>query len=94
MICLRCGHCCKAYMVVIVDDPEKGIDEDNLICNDGSNQCKHLQGNSPGKYSCAIHDMSWYKKTPCFQHGQIEQSPNDPCRLGEFMLKRIQLKKK
>jgi hypothetical protein len=23
MQCLRCGHCCKYYSVVIVDDPER-----------------------------------------------------------------------
>ena len=86
MICFRCGHCCKGYMVVIVDDPEKGIAEDNLIARDGTEPCKHLLGDKPGEYSCALHNYPWYKKTPCFQHGQIENG-NTNCRIGEHILK-------
>ena len=33
MICLRCGHCCKSYLVAVVDDPKKGIAADNFIVN-------------------------------------------------------------
>ena len=74
-------------MVVIVDDPEKGIVDDNLIFHDGMKQpCKHLTGDKPGKYSCAIHHYPWYKETPCFSHGQIERK-NSNCRLGEWILK-------
>jgi hypothetical protein len=76
-------------MVVIVDDPEKGLQEDNLIGHLGNGPCKHLLGDTPGEYSCALHDYPWYKKTPCYSHGQIEQSPNCNCRLGEFILKKI-----
>ena len=89
MICLNCGHCCKHYMVVIVDDPEKGIVEGNLIVKEGDGTlCKHLRGDKPGKYSCAIHDYPWYKDTPCFAYGQIESSPDDECRLGAYLLKK------
>jgi len=56
MICLRCGYCCKKLFVVIIDDPEKGIIEGNLIANIGDGPCKHLVGDAPGNYSCAIHD--------------------------------------
>ena len=88
MVCRRCSYCCHRYIVVIVDDPKKGIKEDNLICHEGNGTpCKHLIGNKPGEYSCAIHDKKWYKKTPCFAHGQIEHSPNDVCRMGEYILK-------
>ena len=74
-------------MVVIVNDPAKGIREDNLICNVGDGTpCKHLQGSKIGEYSCALHSKKWYKKTPCFSHGQIERG-NTPCRLGEYILK-------
>jgi len=74
-------------MVVIVDDPDKGIKEGNLICLQGDGtSCKHLLGNKPGEYSCALHNKKWYKKTPCFSHGQIEQR-NSPCRMGEYILK-------
>ena len=87
MKCLRCGYCCHNYMVVIVDDPAEGIAEDNLICHDGKGRCKHLRGDKPGEYSCAVHDFPWYEETPCFAHGQIERSPDEPCRLGVYVLK-------
>ncbi len=86
MKCLRCGQCCKMHMVVIVDDPEKGIEEDNLKVRDGKEPCQHLNGDTLGEYSCAIHDYPWYKKTPCFMHGQIEQDSDDDCRLGRWYL--------
>lgn len=86
MKCLRCGYCCSNYFVIIVDDPEKGINEDNLICHKGKSECKHLKGSEPGKYSCTIHDYPWYDETPCFSHGQIEQKDSN-CRMGEYILK-------
>jgi len=73
-------------MVVIVNDPERGPVEGNLICHEGKGPCKHLTGNKPGKYSCSIHNKSWYKKTPCFSHGQIERSIEDECRMGRYIL--------
>lgn len=89
MICLRCGYCCKQCMVVIVDDPEKGPVEDNLIAIDchEEGQCKHLRGDKPGEYSCVLHDKPWYEETPCFMHGQEEDNPNTPCRIGEAIMK-------
>jgi len=87
MKCLRCGYCCKNYAVVIIDDPDKGIDENNLICHEGNGvACKHLVENESG-CSCAIHDKPWYKETPCFRHGQIERNADSPCRMGEYQLK-------
>jgi len=87
MKCLRCGHCCKNYAVVIVDDPEKGISEGNLIVHKGDGTpCKHLRGDEPGKHSCAIHHYPWFAETPCGQFTQVESSPNDNCRLGQFIL--------
>lgn len=87
MICLRCGYCCKNYCVVILVDPVKGIEEDNLKIHEGKGEpCMHLQGNIPGKYSCAIHDKPIYKETPCHKHGQIE-ARNMRCRLGLYVLK-------
>jgi len=87
MICLRCGYCCKRSCVIIVDDPEKGIQDDNLIVHDGQgNSCKHLQGNVMGEYSCAIHDKEWYEETPCNRYGQIESSPDTECRMGRYQL--------
>lgn len=89
MICLRCGHCCFQYAVVIVDDPAKGIVDTNLRTkSEPGERCPHIRGDKPGEYSCAIHDKPWYCDTPCASHGQIERSPDTPCRLGEFLLEK------
>lgn len=86
MICLRCGYCCHNYMVIIVDDPDKGISEGNLIAHMGEDTpCKHLGGDKPGEYFCKIHDKKWYDQTPCFSHGQIERG-NTECRMGKYIL--------
>jgi hypothetical protein len=88
--CLRCGYCCKNSCVVIVDDPTKGIQEDNLVVHMGGNTpCKHLLGDKPGEYMCAIHNEPWYKETPCYRHGQIEPSKDTPCRMGVYQLGKI-----
>jgi len=87
MRCLRCGWCCKHSAVVVVDDPDLGPVEGNLIFVPGDGiPCKHLTGDTPGEYACAVHDREWYKETPCFAHGQIENSPDDPCRMGKYIL--------
>jgi len=87
MVCLRCGYCCKASFVVIVDDPELGPVEGNLKCLKGDGEpCPHLKGDKPGEFSCEVHDREWYEETPCFAHGQIERSPDDECRMGRFVL--------
>ena len=86
MKCLRCGHCCKNYMVTIVDDPELGVSEENLIFHEGNgNPCPHLKGDTPGEYFCAIHDYPWYEEIPCYFHGQIEQEDSE-CRLGRWVM--------
>ena len=88
MKCLRCGHCCMNYAVIIVDNPAKGIVEGNLILHEGNGTpCKHLTGSKPGEYSCGIHNEPWYNETPCYQFGQIEATPDTPCRVGEYRLK-------
>jgi len=94
VICVRCGYCCKELCVIIVDDPEKGLDvsspdcRDNLVYHGGNGKrCKHLRGDKAGEYSCAIHDEPWYKDTPCYSHSQIERSPDDVCRMGEYILR-------
>lgn len=90
MKCLRCGYCCKNLFVPIVDDPKKGPVEGNLITHEGDGTpCKHLLGNKPGEYSCALHNYKWYKETPCFDFGQVEKSPADLCRLGVHLMKRL-----
>lgn len=85
MICLRCGYCCIKSMVIIVKDPKKGIKENNLIPKKSDEICPHFVGEKCGEYSCAVHDEPWYKDSPCFSHGQIEQG-NTNCRMGEYLL--------
>lgn len=89
MICLRCGYCCIKYFVPIVVDPEKGLVPDNLTIQCGEGPCIHLRGDEPGSYSCAVHDYEWYMETPCFDFGQVEESPTDLCRLGEYVLRKF-----
>lgn len=87
MKCLRCGHCCHNYFVIIVDNPEKGIEEGNLILHEGNGQpCKHLLGDKPGNYTCSIHNKPYYKETPCYKHTQIERSVDEECRIGRYIL--------
>lgn len=87
MVCLRCGYCCKTMMVIIVDNPDLGLIEENLIVHEGGSvPCKHLRGDKPGQYSCAVHDKDWYKETPCFAFTQIESNLDQPCRLGKHLL--------
>jgi len=89
MNCLRCGYCCQAYAVVIVLDPSKGIQNDNLkAINLLKEPCPHLQGDTPGEYSCAIHNEKWYPETPCANHGQIERGNTD-CRMGTYRLNHV-----
>ena len=88
MICLRCGRCCKELCVAIVDDPAKGPAEDNLLMHEGGGvPCKHLKGDQPGEYSCALHDEEWYEETPCFQHTQVGRD-DAPCRMGVHTMKK------
>jgi hypothetical protein len=87
MKCLRCGYCCKSYFVVIVKDPDKGIVESNLTVHEGKGPCPHLRGSKPGEYSCVVHGRPWYKKTPCFDHTQVEKG-NQLCRIGARLLEK------
>jgi len=86
MVCLKCGYCCIYDMVVIIDDPEKGVIESNMVVKSSGKRCKHLRGSEPGKYSCVVHDYPWYKRTPCFAYGQIESRVDDVCRMGEYVI--------
>lgn len=86
MNCLRCGYCCIKSAVVIVDNPELGPIEGNIVLKE-DDTCKHLVGDKAGEYACSIHDYPWYKDTPCYAHGQIEHKPSD-CRMGVFIIDR------
>lgn len=74
-------------MVPIIDDPEKGFIQNNIIVHDGDGSaCKHLTGNKAGEYKCKIHEYDFYRKTPCFDYGQIESSPDTECRMGRYII--------
>ena len=85
MNCLQCGYCCKNYSVMIIDDPEKGIREDNIIHHKGDGPCKHLREDDTGKCSCSVHNYSWYEETPCFAYSQLPENDKN-CRMGEYIL--------
>lgn len=88
MICIRCGYCCINLCVVIVDNPELGIVEGNLIVNNedgGKAPCKHLEKGKDGRYSCKIHGRPWYKDTPCAKHTLVGRD-DMPCRMGVYQL--------
>ena len=93
MKCLRCGHCCIIYDVMIVK-PEKAtkdldmskIKPEDIIHKKGGEICPHLIL-TPEKATCKIHNFEWYKETPCYSHTQIERSKDSVCRLGEFVRK-------
>ena len=82
MICLRCGYCCISYVVGIIDDESA----EGASAKPGGERCKHLRGSVPGEMSCALHNDPRYAETPCFDYGQVEASPDCPCRMGEFNL--------
>lgn len=89
MRCLHCGYCCKNYMVAVIDDITKPIDKTNIVFHKGDGSpCKHLKGDRPGKYKCSVHNLPFYKDTPCFAFGQIERSPNEKCRMGVYIMKK------
>lgn len=100
MICVGCGYCCINYDVIIIK-PEvvkpnlnmNKIKDTDVMHKPGYNPCPHLtwdgvegRDESMGDACCKIHHYRWYKKTPCFRHGQIGR-PDELCRLGEFIIK-------
>jgi hypothetical protein len=54
---------------MIADDPTKGLASNNIIIKIPGERCKHLIGNKPGEFSCAVHNYPWYKKTMCHKYG-------------------------
>jgi hypothetical protein len=56
--------------------------------HEGDGPCKHLQGEKPGEYSCAVHDKPWYSETCCAKFEQIGK-PNAECRMGRYILDKM-----
>jgi len=90
MKCLRCGHCCIHYDVIIVKPEHVDLPNLNsqvpLMHKESGKECPHLSWDGDTAI-CGVHDKTWYKKTPCFNHVQIERSIDNPCRLGEYIRK-------
>ncbi len=94
MKCLHCGYCCIMYDVIIIS-PEYATDDLNVKApKDGDKvfmhkptgvACPHLTKEND-EYRCAIHHYAWYKDTPCFDFGQIEDSIDAVCRMGDYVL--------
>jgi hypothetical protein len=84
MKCLKCGHCCIAYDVLIIKDKDKGLTEDNIQYKPGGEICPHLEKTAKG-YNCLIHHFPWYKQTPCYEFSQVE-SFNEDCRIGKYLI--------
>lgn len=99
MICQRCGKCCCDSLVVVIhpDFVKDNLDINKLpkeafLCLK-SESCPHLSWNGDIAV-CKIHHYKWYKTTPCYNHGQIEMSKDEPCRTGIWMRKnKIDVKK-
>lgn len=87
MICQRCGWCCMNLWAIVIKDPEKGLDADNILSigTHGPERCPHLRGDKVGEYSCAIHDKSYYKVMGCADYQS--HWPDQKCRMGEFLKK-------
>lgn len=93
MKCLHCGYCCMMMDVIIVspeyatEDFEMGV---NVKLGGGVEHkptgvaCPHLEMEGD-KYYCKVHEMPWFKGTPCDQYGQIESSVDNPCRTGDYI---------
>lgn len=93
MICLRCGKCCIKPTIMIVDDPIKGYIHSNMIIKIPGERCKHLIGDKPGKFSCAVHNEPWYKKTICYKYGGKRTggrrlNQDDVCETGKRALEK------
>lgn len=91
MKCMRCGYCCHHHLVVVVHPRVVAEDlridelpEADLMFLDGTEPCPFVSWEED-EAICSIHHYKWYVETPCFSHGQIEQSVNDLCRLGEYV---------
>jgi len=100
--CLRCGHCCIAYDVIIVS-PEyvnkikdlldhSSLKEEWFIHKESGVECPHLYVAILEKdrklYACRIHYLPWFKDTPCAEYGQIELEDSN-CRTGDYKLNGI-----
>ena len=98
MICLNCGYCCIKSSVVIVkprkvDEHVNFEDERTFMFKKSDRKCPHLKiDEDTSQTSCNIHHFDWYEKTPCFSHTQMEKSPDEKCRIGEYVAKQEDLR--
>jgi hypothetical protein len=94
LICVHCGLCCYDFPVAIIArefiDKFELIDdfpEEAFIIKEGNTPCTYLHWKNH-QSNCEVHNKPWYKNTPCFDFGQIEESPDCVCRIGEWIMKK------
>ena len=95
MICVNCGMCCFDFPVVIISREYAELDitkiddfpEEAFIIKNGNTPCTYLKWIND-KSQCEVHSKPWFKSTPCHDFGQIEESPNCVCRIGEWILEK------
>lgn len=95
MICVHCGLCCFDFPCTIISREYAESDITNLdnfpeeafIIKPQNTPCPHLFWKD-SESQCEVHSKPWYKTTPCFDFSQIESSPKDICRIGEWILKK------
>lgn len=95
MICVHCGLCCYDYTVVIIDNKFidfDGEDANNLpqeafVIKSGNEPCPYLEWSGDNS-KCKVHNKPWFKSTPCYDFGQVENDPNTVCRLGQWIVEK------
>jgi len=93
MKCQRCGYCCIALPVVIIQEEVDG--ELCLYYKPTGKRCPNLVAMGV-EVVCKIHDKPWYSSTPCFRYQNSDVDPDyfnqkgKPCAVGPYtMSKRI-----
>jgi hypothetical protein len=95
VICVHCGLCCYDFPVAIVapkyidfkGEDANDLPEEAFIIKQGNTPCEYLYWEDDFS-RCAVHNKPWYPSTPCFDFSQIESSPNNICRYGEWILEK------
>lgn len=88
MICQRSGQCCIT-MAVIIPGPSKG--GLRALMKPGMSRCPYLSFNVNNKASCAVHDLPFFKGSPCWVYGNPDVDPDfevkrgRPCLVGKHL---------
>ena len=86
LICLRCGHCCKNNELFIIDKPNIGLRDDNIILKKEGERCKHLLGSKPGNYICMLYNETYFDNMPCIAVKGFNTDESDICPIGKEVI--------